>query len=77
MFYIPSPRLAQLAHRHPGTSARKIANPPKMRNNAKQAAKKMGGLKQIGIFFKPKEKPKEAARVGRPREGALGRLSTL
>ena len=54
-----------------------MANPPKIRDNAKQAAKKMGGLKQTGIFFKPKEKPKEAARVGRPREGALGRLSTL
>ena len=43
-----------------------MANPPKMRDNAKQAAKKTGGLQQINSFFKPKERPKEAARVGRP-----------
>jgi len=42
-----------------------------MRDNAKQAAKKTGGLQQISSFFKPKEKPKGTARVGRPKKVAL------
>ena len=48
-----------------------MINSPKMRDNAKQAAKKTGGLQQISSFFKPKEKPKETARVGRPKKVAL------
>ena len=38
-----------------------MANPPKMRDSAKQAAKETGGLQKISSFPKPKEKPKEAA----------------